>query len=266
MGLVGLYLTQGKLQTAQEEARQGIALAESLGNPDWVRTSHFNMACLDRLSGDLSEARRQVDLACPDLGQAGIHDLGAFHMKALITLEIGRMDDFEEQVEGIRQLVERERYPKLMRAYHHLLGLRELRENHIEKAIDHFWKALSLLPSPLGKSNADTDSARYYFSLAEAYFRAGAYSRAAEMYAKVPPYWEQRFNSGDIYARAFYGRARALELFSEGAGLTDGQRKAERAKAMESYRKFLSLWGQADSLFAPDVMDARKRLAALAAE
>jgi len=181
-------------------------------------------------------------------------------------LEMGRMDDFESELEGIRQLVERERYPKLMRAYYHLLGHRELRENNVDKAIDHFWKALKLLPSPLGKSNADTDSARYYFSLAEAYLRAGAYSQAAEMYAKVPPYWEQRFNSGDIYARAFYGRAKAHELYSERAGLTKEQRKDQRAKAVVDYRKFLSLWGQADPVFAPYVDDAKKRLAALEAE
>ena len=266
MGLTGLYLTQGKLGTAKEEARRAIELAESLGDTGWVRMSHLNMAFLDRLSGDFAAALSQAELACPDQGAAGIYDLGALHLKALITLEMGRMDDFESELEGIRQLVERERYPKLMRAYYHLLGHRELRENNVDKAIDHFWKALKLLPSPLGKSNADTDSARYYFSLAEAYLRAGAYTKAAEMYEKVPPYWEQRFNSGDIYARAFYGRAKAHELYSERAGLTKEQRKDQRAKAVVDYRKFLSLWGQADPVFAPYVDDAKKRLAALEAE
>jgi tetratricopeptide (TPR) repeat protein len=266
MGLMGLYLTQGKLQAAKEEAQLGIELAESLGDPGWLRMSHFNKACLDRLSGDLEEALRQVDLAFPDQGQAGIYDLGALHLKALITLEMGRTDDFEKQLEAIRQLVERERYPKLMRTYYLLLGERELRGDNVEKAIDYLWKALKLLPSPLGKSNADTDSARYYFSLAVAYLRAGAYSKAAEMYAKVPSYWEQRANSGDIYARSFYGRAKAHELYSERAGLTEAQRRGERAKAAESYRKFLSLWGQADPIFAPDVDDARRRLTALEAE
>jgi tetratricopeptide (TPR) repeat protein len=266
MGLTGLYLTQGKLGTAKEEARRAIELAESLGDTGWVKMSHLNMAFLDRLSGDFAAALSQAELACPGQDHASIYDLGALHMKALITLDMGRMDDFERQVENIRQLVERERYPKLMRAYHHLLGQRELRENNIDKAIDHFWKALKLLPSPLGKSNADTDSVRYYFSLAEAYFRAGAYTQAAEMYAKVPPYWEQRANSGDIYARAFYGRAKAHELYSERAGLTEAQKKGEREKAVEGYRKFLSLWGQADPIFAPDVDDARRRLAALEAQ
>ncbi|MGZ8877326.1 MAG: tetratricopeptide repeat protein, partial [Candidatus Aminicenantales bacterium] len=266
MGLVGVYLTQGKLQKAQEEALRGIELAESLGDPGWLKMSHFNKACLDRLSGDLAEALRHVGLACPDTGAAEIYDLGTLHLKAMIYLDMGRTDEFEKELEGIRGLVLREKYPKLMRAYYHLLGQQELQANNADKAIDYFWKALKLLPSPMGKSNADTDSARYYFSLAEAYLKAGAYSRATEMYANVPPYWEQRFNSGDIYARAFYGRAKALELFSEGAGLTDVQRRAERAKAVESFKKFLSLWGQADPVFRPEVDDARKRLAALEAE
>ncbi len=266
MALVGLSLTQGKLQAAGEEARRGIALAEALGDAGWVRMSHLNKAYIDRLSGDLPEALRQVELACPGLSQAEIYDLGALHLRALILLDMGRISDFEKQAEGVRQLVERERYPKLMRAYYHLLGCRSLREKDFAKAVNGFWKAVSLLPSPLGKSNADTDSARYYSSMAEAYLLAGAYSRAAEMYGKVPAYWEQRFNSGDVYARSFYGAAKAIEEYSKRPGLTTEQRKAERARAAEGYQKFLSLWSGADPVFQTEVSDARKRFAALEAE
>jgi tetratricopeptide (TPR) repeat protein len=266
MGLMGLYLTQGRLQAARTEAERGLALAEDLGEPGWLSMAHVNRAFVERLSGDFEEALRQTELACPDPGQATIYDLGTLYLKALITLDLGRTEEFEKQIEAIRQLVERERYPKLMRVYHQLLGQREMRANRAEKAIRYFWKALELLPSPIGKSNADTDSARYYFAMAEAYLKSGAYSRAAEMYERVPPYWEQRFNSGDIYARSFYGRARAHELFSERAGLTAEQKKTERAKAIDGYRKFLSLWGRADPLFAPEVNDARARLSALESE
>jgi hypothetical protein len=38
-----------------------------------------------------------------------------------------------------------------------------------------------------------------------------------------------------------------------------------RTKAAENYRKFLSLWGDADPIF-PEVADAKARLAALEAE
>jgi tetratricopeptide (TPR) repeat protein len=266
MTLMGVYLTQGRLEEARAVARECLGLAEGLGDPAWLGMAHYGKACLDRLAGDLEEALREIELACPDIGQAQIYDLGALHLKAMILLEIGRMDDFEKALDGIRQLVERERYPKLMRAYYHLLGLRALQENRPEKAIDHFWKALRLLPSPMGKGNADTDSARYYCSLADAYFRAGIYGEAAEMYAKVPPYWEQRLNSGDVYARSFYRRALAHERYAEAPGQTDDQRKAERVEAIEAYRKFLSLWDRADPVFAAEVNDARARLAALEVE
>jgi tetratricopeptide (TPR) repeat protein len=266
VALTGLFLTQGRLQAARREARRGIELAEGLGDPGWLRMAHQSMSCVERLCGSLEAALHEADLSCPEAGQAEIYDLGALYIKAFITLEMGRMGDFEKQLEGIRQLVERERYPKLMRAYYHLLGDREIRQNRVDKAIDYYWKALKLLPSPIGKSNADLDSARYYFALAEAYLKAGFYARAAEMYEKVPPFWEQRFDSGDIYARSFYGRAKAHELYSERAGLTDEQRKAERAQAVEAYRKFLGLWGQADQVLAVEVEDARTRLKALEAE
>jgi len=38
------------------------------------------------------------------------------------------------------------------------------------------------------------------------------------------------------------------------------------ANAIKSYRKFLSLWGDADPMFAAEVEDAKARLAALVAE
>jgi tetratricopeptide (TPR) repeat protein len=85
MSLVGIYLTQGKLQKAQEEARRGIELAESLGDPSWLKMSHFNKACLDRLSGDFAAALSQAELACPNPEQAGIYDLEALHLRALIS-------------------------------------------------------------------------------------------------------------------------------------------------------------------------------------
>ena len=39
-------------------------------------------------------------------------------------------------------------------------------------------------------------------------------------------------------------------------------REEDRTKAVENYRKFLSLWGNADPIF-PEVADAKARLAVL---
>ncbi|MCX6568293.1 MAG: hypothetical protein NT147_04495 [Candidatus Aminicenantes bacterium] len=261
--LGGVELTKGRIGFARERARSAVAAAIEAGDPKTERMARLSSAYLAYLVGDRAEALREVEIACPNEAEAKIADLRALHLRALIALGLGRTEEFELRLEGIRQLVERERYPKLMRTYFHLLGLKELRADNADKAIDYFWKALKLLPSPIGKSNADTDSGRYYFSLAEAYLKAGAYARAADMYERVPNFWEQRALSGDIYARSFYERARARELISRQEGLTEAQRKDEEAKAVEGYRKFLALWQAADPVFKPLVEDARERFAAL---
>jgi tetratricopeptide (TPR) repeat protein len=205
-------------------------------------------------------------MACQNYDETGIYALGPLHLRAMISLEMGRMEEFDKRLAEIKELVTRERYPKLMRAYYHLLGQRELRKKNIDKAIGYFWQALRLLPSQIGKGNADTDSARYFSSLGEAYYQAGDYLRALDMYEKVPPFWEQRVNSGDLYAQSFYWKAKARDLYSERMGLTNEQKKDQRDRALENYRKFLSLWGEADPIFAVYVEDARKRLAVLEAE
>ena len=264
--LTGVSLTQGKIEEAKTRARTAIELAKDLGDAGWLKMAHAELAYLERLSGRLPEALAEAEEACRNYQEEGIYDLGSLHLRAMITLEMGRMEEFEKQLAEIKQLTEREQYPKLMRAYYRLLGQRELGSNNVNKAIDYFWKALKLLPSPFGKSNADADSARYFYSLGEAYDKAGEWTDALEMYQKVPPYWEQRFSSGDIYARSFYRMGKLHELTAGAPGVKKELAESRIANAIKSYRKFLSLWGDADALFAAEVDDARQRLATLEAE
>jgi tetratricopeptide (TPR) repeat protein len=280
--LAGLYLTQGKLEEAKKQAGLAIEWANGLYNWASKKRSHFLMSCLDRLSGNLSEALKEVEQACPCYKeddfyfnpetktknvsvQDDIYCLKYFHLRALLTLEMGRIEEFEKQLAEIKQLIEQTQYPKLMRVYYHLLGHKELRENNFDKAIDYFWKALNLLPSPYGH-DADIDSAQYYYSLAEAYYQAGRCWSALDLYKRVPPYWEQRVSSGDIYAKSFYKMAKIYDQCRRPSGVTEKQLRADKAMAIENYRKFLSLWKDADPIFGADVEDAKKRLAALEAE
>jgi len=266
MGQTAVCLTQGKIDEARRRAQQSIELAKDLGDAGWLKMAHLNMAYLNRLSGNLPEALREAEEACRDYQDEGIYGLGALHLRALVTLEMDRMEEFEKRLAEIKELVEQEQYPKLMRAYFHLLGQRELRKGRIEIATDHFLKALGLLPSPMGKSNADIDSAQYFYSLADAYDRSGMWSQALDIFKKIPPYWEQRFNSGDIYALTFYRSGKLYELSSGWSGKTQDQIKDDRAKSIENYLKFLSLWKDADRLFAGEVEDAKARLATLEAK
>jgi len=266
MGQMAVSLTQGKIDEAKRRAQQSIELAKDLGDAEWLKMAHLNIAYLDRLSGNLPDALHEAEEACLNYQEAGIYDLGALHLRALITLELDQTEEFEKRLAEIKELVEREQYPKLMRAYFHLLGQRELRKDNLENAIDYFLKALGLLPSPMGKSNADIDSAQYFFSLADAYERAGMWSQALDIYKKIPPYWEQRFNSGDIYAETFCRAGKLYELCSGWPGKTQDQIKDDQAKSIENFRKFLTLWKDADPIFVAKVEDAKKGLAVLEAK
>ena len=65
--------------------------------------------------------------------------------------------------------------------------------------------------------------------------------------------------SGDLYARSFYKVAKIYDDRSQGLVLRSEE---YRARAIENYRRFLSLWADADPVF-PEVKDAKERLAAL---
>ena len=289
--LAGMSLTRGKIDEAR--ALAGLAAEKAKGIYDWhyQKKAHLLLANLYRLSGNLSEALLESEKACPcyedddhflnpETGAMVFNEyddiscLPYFYQRARIALEMGRIEEFEKHLAEIKQLVDRSPYPKLMRAYYHLIGHRELRENNFDAAIGHFWKALSLLPfskalkiwpGPAGQEY-DIDSAQYFYSLAEAYYQAGRFWSALDLYMKIPPYWEQRVISGDLYARSFYRIAKIYDQGRRPPGTSADEIRADKALAVENYRKFLSLWGDADPLFAAEVADAKARLAALEAE
>jgi len=289
--LSGLSLTQGKIQEALSLAVLAAEKAEGIYDWSFRKRSHFLLANLHRLSGNLPEALAESEKACPcyeaddfftnpETGAPiftrydDISCLPYFHQRALIALEMGRVGEFEKQLAEIKQLVEHSSFPNLMRVYYHLLGQRELRENKFDGAVGYFWKALNLLPysralklwpSRSGQEY-DIDSAQYFYSLGEAYYEAGRFRSALDLYKKVPPYWEQRVISGDIYARSFYRIAKIYDQGGKPGGAPEEQNKTEKALAVENYRKFLSLWKDADSVFTAEVEDARARLASLEAE
>ena len=289
--LSGLSLTQGKIQEALSLA--GLAAEKAEGIYDWSfrKRSHSLRANLHRLSGNLPEALAESEKACPCYDEDDfftnpetgapiftryddISCLPYFHQRAMITLELGRVEEYEKQLAEIKQLVEHSPFPNLMRVYYHLLGQRELRQNNFDGAVGYFWKALNLLPfsgalrlwPARSGQEYDIDSAQYFYSLGEAYYQAGRYWSALDLYRKIPPYWEQRVISGDLYTRSFYRIAKIYDQGGRPSGTPEAQIRADRALAAENYRKFLSLWKDADPIYASEVEDAKERLAALEAE
>ena len=179
--LAAVSLSRGRVEEAKQRIRRAIELTKGLEDygPDMERPYRSLLAYLERLSGRLPEALREAELSCEGV-TGGPYLVKTLYLKALITIEMNRFEEFEKQAKEIKRYLEYlgpDRVftgaPRFMRVYDNLLGHRELQKKNYDLAIQYFWKALDLL-SPLAAESIDADHAKYYFDLAEAYRRAGS--------------------------------------------------------------------------------------------
>lgn len=280
-----LDLARGRVEEAKDQLRRRLEMlneAERKTGKDQVmppvyllgikNSSRWDLAYLHRLTGKLPEALAEIEAAVQDNekqtaeGGSG-PPLEILHLKALITLEMNRREEFEKQAEKIKQHIEQGQNPRLMRIYYHLLGHRELKNNNLPGSIEYFSKAVDLLSIPGGRVfiNCNTTDPQYFYSLAEAYAQYHDSFRALPTFEKVTLPTVERLHSGDLYAKCFYKMAKLYESRQSLPSTTAEDRKTGHIRAIENYRKFLSLWGNADPIF-PEIAEAKKRLAALESE
>lgn len=269
--LAAVSLSRGRIEEAKQRTIRVIDLVQRIKDTrSMERYLHYLLAYLHRLSGQLPEALREADQACRDGEKEGVGFVRNLHLRALITVEMNRFEEFEKQVEEIKGYLDPDRFPmgfpRLMRVYYHLLGHRELQKKNYPLAIRYFWQALDLL-SVLNAQNADDDHAKYFYSLAEAYERSGDSWNAYPAYEKVTLPTVDREFSGDLYAKSYYWMGRYYEWNEqrEGSWFTPEAFRKSHELITGNYRKFLELWKDADPIF-PEVEDAKKRLARREAE
>lgn len=283
--LSDVSLAKGKVDEAIERMRRRLALVEEDDSakdpfrplpPPAVRAAvevdcRIQLARLYRISGRLPEASREIEAARRLVGAVDIDKLSSIifldvsHLSALIAQDTGLESEFEKRAEEIKRYVARQRNPRLLRTYYHLLGYRELQRNQLERAIKFFGKAVDLMSVP-GNVGLFQDLAdpQLLYSLADAYDRYHGSIRALPLFEKLTtPIFSRFWSRGDLYAKSFYRLAEIHDRAVEGQSSTAETIRESRMKAVEYYRKFLSLWGDADPVFAAEVENARARLAYL---
>jgi TolB-like protein len=141
INLAALCLSQGKISQGMDLSKKGLELSKNIKQYDargYPRDFHRIIALFHRLAGRLPEALKEAEEACRDCKSPSVSPRDTvqdLHLRALINLEMNKLDEFEKQTEEIKQFIEQESYPKLMRAYYHLYGLRELKQNRADKAV-----------------------------------------------------------------------------------------------------------------------------------
>jgi tetratricopeptide (TPR) repeat protein len=166
---------------------------------------------------------------------------------ARLQVETGQIQAAQQTAAELKSAVEAGPVGRDARFYEYVLGLIELARGIPLEAVGHLERACALLNFE-DYLEYDEDPAPFYDALTRAQFESGDMEGARRTCEKITSLTTGRRNDGDIYARAFYRLGRIAERLGEGAA------------ARGCYRKFLTLWKDADAGL-PEVTYAKVRLA-----
>ena len=247
--LSALYLLQGMFEKSKVQAQLGIELGELLGETDWSSGFHLYLAYLHFKSKNFEKALKECEAGLSISSEAGIlsRQRETLHLKGRIFLEMDSLNEAQRAADELKELIDSGMHRKAERFYWHLLGMIELKEKNLNKAIQHFKQAAALLPSQM---NPEYGQALFFEPLALAYFEAGDIDGAQKEYERIVSLSTGRLLYGDIFTMSLY----MLGKIYEEKGMED--------EAIEHYEKFLSLWNGADTSVT-ESGDAKKRLTAL---
>ena len=245
--ICGLYVYQGRFQEAKRQLELGLEMAERIGEKVMARLIRDYLAYVYWRVGDYAQA---VELEDEIIEEAtGVENLGrrrtAMFYKGIMLAEMNKLDETKKAAEEIKTLIAKEMNEKLIRNYHHLLGIIELKRGNYTHAIEQLQKTLDLFPYVHGNFRLMlTDP------LAKAYYQSGDLDKALSTYEEIRSMVWATYHWGDIYVKSFYMLGKIWE------------QKGDGAKAIEHYEKFLELWKNADPGL-PEVEDAKMKLAGL---
>jgi DNA-binding winged helix-turn-helix (wHTH) protein/tetratricopeptide (TPR) repeat protein len=191
----------------------------------------------------LEEAQQAQVEAAGNLGEWQ----GLF-VAALAQEALGRRVDADATAETLRRKAEAIPSEKEKRRHRHLAGELALARGNAARAVEELTKAQETL-SPRG-TFAGSELPQHvpiWFALGSAHLAAGDREKASYWLRKVTESGTEHVHWPVPYVRSFY----LLGTIYEARG--------EEDKAYESYRRFVSIWGQAD-LDREWVADARRKL------
>jgi tetratricopeptide (TPR) repeat protein len=247
--LIALYTLQGRFIEAKKQNQVFIELAEKLGQTRWVRLFRIGSSYLERISGHPESALQELEKAWTSAvaDESFTDQRNILLGQGLAHLEMKSISRAQDVAGRLKTAIDPAPDKKLFWYYHYLTGMIELEKKNHSKAIELFKLGLPLIAANSGNHLLFADA------LGTAFYQLGNLNSARQEYEKIVSLGIGRLDYGVIYSRGYY----RLGKISVHQG--------KKAEAAEHYRKFLSLWKDADPGL-PEVEDARKLLAVLSNE
>jgi len=247
VGLAALNILQGRFEESMKQLKIGVQLAEEHGEKSGARSIRRILTYIQINSGNPEEALEELDkmwiVAVEDKNLSWQRFV--WQRRGIAYAEMNSIDEAQKAANELKGLLEQAANKKLMRDYHRLTGLIELKKRNYSGAIENLDKALMQYPFHQG-----THTLVFLNSLALAYFESGELDKAQEYFERITRLTWPRYFFADCYVKSFYMLGRIFE------------QKGYKGKAIGNFEKFLDLWKNADPGIV-EVEDAKKRLAGL---
>jgi serine/threonine protein kinase/Flp pilus assembly protein TadD len=246
--IAALCLAQGKIDKGKSELEEVMSLATELNLKAWQAgplSYHSYFVSLK----DFEQAIKEVEKALIKYQELDDLQGQRFSLlwKGMYHIKMGSIDEAQKISHELKDLIEKGLNKKAMRYYYGLEGAIELENKNYEKAIQHFNKAISLLPF---QSEMFDEHIFFMEPLARAYYKSGDLDKAREEYEKITSLTTGRTIAGNLYATSFYMLGKIY------------QEQRNIAEAIGNYKKFLDIWKDADPGIV-EVENAKKQIAAL---
>ncbi|MFX0200321.1 MAG: protein kinase [Candidatus Hodarchaeota archaeon] len=246
-GLATLSLQRGQYLDTIEYLDQAIAIAEKLGEEDWIFFDKLWLIRLFTLMGKYEEANKLLQDVFSEPGNLDLSEFERAHaeMQAWTKTEAGDLETAQVHANKLKILIENSLHTKLIRDYYAVQAAINLKRGDYMKSVELCKKALPLFPT-----GPRAVQAYVLDTMGQAYINLDQLDEARKTYENLLQLTWGRNWQGHIYVKSYYHLGTIFEKLGD------------TGKAIENYEKFFDFWKDADPGIA-EVEDARKRLTGL---
>jgi serine/threonine protein kinase/Tfp pilus assembly protein PilF len=243
------YLTQGRLKEAETYFRQALKRAKEYKWEYWDFFIADTVGYIYFLRGQFEKCLKEFNRGVVNRKESYLLGIQprALYFTALVYLEKKSWARAERVEAELLEWANKRKNKKFIRWYYLFRGHKEVKKKNPSGAIEYLNRAVSLLYHECGTGFDYAYPPLFFETLARAYLESGNLEKAKDLFEKITDLTHGRFQTGDIYARAFYQLGKIF------------QRQGKKDKAIEHYKQFIELWKNCDPIFQPLVENARKK-------